>query len=253
MALQYLIFDLMLITITQQGKSMKIVEFLVKLVKIVYFLLLLLSFFLPYIVAVITYPETSVMEFVLFWLIGASFFSINIIIMEGRIDKFLTRKYGKTWPRVLTLTLILTSCLIFFGSVIIIFNNDIHREVGKNNLNTPIAAPKIESPDTSSPSGLPPILSIENIRFSQKVLDADETATLSIDIKNVGRGDARDLIIHLKSDFQGLSFPQITPVPPIPKKIGQQTIDIQVKGKTDLSTGKAKIEIYLYKNRGSAF
>ena len=93
--------------------------------------------------------------------------------------------------------------------------------------------------------GLPPILSIENIKFSEKVLDADETATLSIRIKNVGRGDARDLTIHLKSDFQGLSFPPITPVPPIPKKTGEQTVDIHIKGKSNLSTGKAKIEIYL--------
>ena len=98
--------------------------------------------------------------------------------------------------------------------------------------------------DTSSTSVLPPVLSIENIKFSEKVLDAGETAMLSIHIKNVGRGDAKDLTIRLKSNSQGLLFPEITPVPSIPKKIGQQTVDINVRG-AGLSNGKAKIEIYL--------
>ena len=71
----------------------------------------------------------------------------------------------------------------------------------------------------------------------------------SYTIKNDGPGDARDLTIHLKSDSQELSFREITKVPTIPKKIGEKTgektIDIEVKGKNNLPTGKAKIEIYL--------
>lgn len=100
--------------------------------------------------------------------------------------------------------------------------------------------------DTSPPPpGFPPILSIGDIIFSENVLDANETATISIHIKNIGRGDAKDLTVHLKSDFQGLSFPSITKVPTIPKKTGQQKVDIHVKGTTNLSTDKAKIEIYI--------
>ncbi len=149
----------------------------------------------------------------------------------------------KTWlTSICALTLI--------GSMIFVYHYAIPREkLEKHQLNTPnvapITTPKLENTDISSTSALPPILSIENIRFSEKVLDAYETATLSIRIKNIGRGDARDLTIHLKSNFQGLLFPPITPVPSIPKKTGQQTVDIQVKGTADLSTGKAKIEIYL--------
>ena len=149
------------------------------------------------------------------------FFVTNLA--KNAIDEFLTRKLGKTWMRALTVAICVTPLIVsvIFGQW------------------------QLENTDTSSTSALPPILSIENINFSEKVLDADETATLSIHIKNIGRGDARDLTIHLKSNFQGLLFPPITPVPSIPKKTGQQTVDIQVKGTTDLSTGKAKIEIYL--------
>lgn len=218
---------------------MKIVK---SLVLWVYFSLLILSFFIGMIIMFSFDGENP--QSLFFGLIFGLIFCTNVA--QDSIDKFLTRKLGKTWARALTVTICVTPFLILIGSVI--FVNQwwyTERKVRKNHLNTPITAANSENTDTFSTSALPPILSIENIKFSEKVLDADEIATLSIHIKNIGRGDARDLTIHLKSNFQGLLFPQITPVPSIPKKTGQQTVDIHVKGTADLSTGKAKIEIYL--------
>lgn len=104
---------------------------------------------------------------------------------------------------------------------------------------------KSENVDDSSTPTLPPIIKIEDIKFSEKVLDAGETATLSIRIKNVGSGDARDLTIELSSNMEELVFPQTTDVPTIPKKVGEQTVHIQIKGGTHLPTDKARIDIYL--------
>ena len=238
---------------------MKIMEFLEILVQIVFILLILLGFYMLFIADIIFRHGNKDSIYGYKVLIIALFIAFLMVIyyrvaedhMTWRyrsygIDKFPTRILGTAWGRALYATTVVTSCiLISIGSVILLVNGIPREKLEENYLNTPITAPKIESPDTASTSTLPPILSIEKIRFSQKVLDADETAMLSIHIKNVGRGDARDLTIHLKSNFQGLSFPQITPVPSIRKKTGQQTVDIHVKGTADLSNGKAKIEIYL--------
>ena len=91
----------------------------------------------------------------------------------------------------------------------------------------------------------PPILSIEEITFSEGVLDADETATLSIRIKNVGPGDARNLNVKLSSTSQGLTFPVSTRVPTIPKQGGEKTVNIQVTGTLDLPTATATLDIRL--------
>ena len=48
-----------------------------------------------------------------------------------------------------------------------------------------------------------PVLSIEEITLSKSVLDAAETATLSIRIKNVGPGDAHNLRVNLSSTSRG--------------------------------------------------
>ena len=99
--------------------------------------------------------------------------------------------------------------------------------------------------DFSPTLGDPPILSIEHIEFSENVLDAGETATLSIGIKNVGDGDAKGVTIQLLSNSQELSFPSYTNVLMIPKGTGEQTVNIRVSGSSDLTNGEAKIEIYL--------
>ena len=95
----------------------------------------------------------------------------------------------------------------------------------------------------------PPQLEIveESSVFSENILDAGETATLSIRIQNVGSGDAKNVtiqIVMLSGNLLGLSFPKTTPVPPI-KAGGEETVSIPVKGKANLSNGKAEIQIYL--------
>ena len=99
-------------------------------------------------------------------------------------------------------------------------------------------------PSTPTPV-LPPILSIEEITFSVSVLDAAETATLSIRIKNVGPGDAHNLSVNLSSTLQGLTFPASTAVPTISKQGGEKTVNIQIRGTLDLPTATAALDIRL--------
>lgn len=99
-------------------------------------------------------------------------------------------------------------------------------------------------PSTRTPA-LPPILSIEDITFSETVLDANETATLSIRIKNVGPGDAHNLSVKLASALQELVFPNSISVPTIPKQGGEKTVEIQIQGTLDLPTTTATLDIRL--------
>ncbi|MFQ6043681.1 MAG: caspase family protein [Candidatus Poribacteria bacterium] len=100
-------------------------------------------------------------------------------------------------------------------------------------------------PILSGTAALPPILSIEEISFSERVLDAEETAELSIRIKNVGPGPARDLTIELSGGLQGLTFPTFTPVPTIDKDGGEETVKIQIVGEHELPTATATIDIHV--------
>jgi len=90
---------------------------------------------------------------------------------------------------------------------------------------------------------LPPILSIQEISFSESVLDAEETAEISIRIKNVGPGPANDLTIELSGSLQGLTFPRKTSVPTITQDGGEQTVKIKIVGEHELSTATATIDI----------
>jgi hypothetical protein len=90
---------------------------------------------------------------------------------------------------------------------------------------------------------LPPILSIQEISFSESVLDAEETAELSIRIKNVGPGAAKNLVIELSGDLQGLTFPGETSVPTIAQDGGEETVKIKIRGEHELPTAIATIDI----------
>ena len=92
---------------------------------------------------------------------------------------------------------------------------------------------------------LPPILSFEDITLSKGVLDAEETATLAIRIKNVGREDARDLKLQLSGSLTGLTFPETVDVPTIPKDGGEKTVNINIRGGLNLPTATAAIDIHL--------
>ncbi len=93
------------------------------------------------------------------------------------------------------------------------------------------------------PLGLPPILTISDITFSENVLDAEETAQLSITLKNVGPGDARNVTANLTGFLKGLSFPNKTSFPTIPANGGEKTITIGIKGGLDLPTAEALLKI----------
>ena len=101
-----------------------------------------------------------------------------------------------------------------------------------------------QKPSTPAPV-LPPVLSIEEITFSEGVLDAEETATLSIRIKNIGPGDAHNLTVKLSSTSQGFTFPVSTTVSTIPKQGGEKTVNIQIKGTLDLPIATAALDIQL--------
>ena len=96
---------------------------------------------------------------------------------------------------------------------------------------------------------LPPILSIEDITLSKGVLNAAETATLSIRIKNVGPGDAHNLSVKLASTLQSLVFPASTAVPPIPKQGGEKTVKIRIRGTLELPTATATLDIRLSESK----
>ena len=92
-------------------------------------------------------------------------------------------------------------------------------------------------------SGLPPVLSIEEVTFSEEVLYTEEMATLTVRIKNSGDGDANDAYVQLTGYLEGLSFPLQTPLPKIEKKGGVRTVEIPVKGEVDLPNSEAVIDI----------
>jgi hypothetical protein len=90
---------------------------------------------------------------------------------------------------------------------------------------------------------LPPILSIEDITFSENVLDAEESAKLSITLKNSGPGDAKDLFVELTGGINGLSFPPRSTFPIILANGGTESITIEIKGEKHLPTSEAIIKI----------
>ncbi len=92
-------------------------------------------------------------------------------------------------------------------------------------------------------NSLPPILVINDISFSEKVLDAEETAKLTLTIKNVGPGHAKDVYVKLSGYLQGLNFPAKTIFPKITANGGTETVVIYIKGSLELPTSEALITI----------
>lgn len=104
----------------------------------------------------------------------------------------------------------------------------------------------LELPKQSSKfiADLPPILTIDSYSFSEQILDANDSAALSITIRNVGPGVARDVYIKLSGTYQnGLSFPYVSPSLPITSNGGTQTITIDIVGEEELETGEAELKI----------
>ncbi len=100
-----------------------------------------------------------------------------------------------------------------------------------------------KDPVKDEPLGLPPILTISDITFSENVLDAEETAQLAITLKNVGPGDAKNVTANLTGFLQGLNFPNKTAFPTIPANGGEKTVTINIKGGLDLPNAEALLKI----------
>lgn len=100
-------------------------------------------------------------------------------------------------------------------------------------------------PKDNFTTGLPPILSISDITFSEATLDAEETAELSLTIQNIGPGDARNVSVNLSGTLTGLDFPRQTLVPTIQANGGSQTVTILVRGEFNLPTDQATLDVEL--------
>ncbi|KPA09674.1 caspase [Candidatus Magnetomorum sp. HK-1] len=100
-------------------------------------------------------------------------------------------------------------------------------------------------PSTTRETQLPPVLTIEKITFSEKVLDALEQATLSVTLKNIGPGDAHDVQAMISSDTTGIVIPHATTFPRISAKGGKHTLEIPVKAEMNLPDTRAEITIQI--------
>ena len=87
----------------------------------------------------------------------------------------------------------------------------------------------------SKQSELPPVLSITDITLSKSVLNAEEKAKLSIGIKNIGPGKARDVYVKgSNGNISGLNFPSKSYFPTIPENGGTRKIEIDIQGDINL-------------------
>jgi len=96
---------------------------------------------------------------------------------------------------------------------------------------------------TSIPKGLPPILSIAEISFSDPLLYAGESGELKVTLRNTGPGDANDVYLELYSENDQLIFEGKQSLPIIPKKNGAHTVSIPVEGKSNLQVGNASLDV----------
>ena len=92
---------------------------------------------------------------------------------------------------------------------------------------------------------LPPVLTIEKITFSEKVLDAQEKAEIAITLKNIGPGDAHDVQAILSTDTHGIVLPESIRFPVIAAKNGKHTIRVPVKTTMHLPDARAEITIQI--------
>jgi len=93
------------------------------------------------------------------------------------------------------------------------------------------------------PKGLPPILSIAEISFSEPLLYAGESGELNVTLRNTGPGDANDVYLELYSENDRLVFEDKQSLPIIPKQNGEYTVSIPVEGKPDLEVGAASLDV----------
>jgi hypothetical protein len=139
------------------------------------------------------------------------------------------------------------SCIIREITGIEIVENNNNQNTNNNNRNT-----NNEEFDEISEvdfiESLPPILSIEDISFSENILNAEEDAILTITIKNSGPGDAKNVYIELSTitTVEGLIFPKKINVPSIQKNGGTQEVEINFRGSINLANAEASLKIEVF-------
>ncbi len=90
---------------------------------------------------------------------------------------------------------------------------------------------------------LPPILLIDSLSFSKSSINAGESASLLIRIKNIGPGDAKDVYLDIKSNMTSLNFPNQLTFPLIKANGGQESIEVKIDGGINLPTSFALLKI----------
>ncbi|MBF0225829.1 MAG: hypothetical protein HQK76_10270 [Desulfobacterales bacterium] len=94
-----------------------------------------------------------------------------------------------------------------------------------------------------SPVGVPPILSIANINFSEIGIKSDETKNLEITVKNEGYGSGKDVYIELWSGTKGLIFDRKINLETIKEKNGVIQKSVSITGGPELGTGIGSIDL----------
>lgn len=107
----------------------------------------------------------------------------------------------------------------------------------------PSTNPVAQVTTKAEPVGLPPILSIEDITFSENTIDAEETAQLKVTLKNIGPGDAKDVYLNLETNLPQISFGTKNVFPTIAANGGIQTITVNLKASLELPSSMALIRL----------
>lgn len=91
----------------------------------------------------------------------------------------------------------------------------------------------------------PPLLTIQDISFDQSTLEAYETGTLKITIKNTGPGEAKNVMVSLSSLNQDLTLGSES-ISSIAANGGTQTVSIPIKAKPEIQTGTASVSVEVF-------
>ena len=92
---------------------------------------------------------------------------------------------------------------------------------------------------------LPPVLKIDCISFSKKVLNCLETANLNITLKNIGPGEARDIEAIVSTETKGIVIPNKIKFPLIKAKNGTQTISVPVTASMNVPNSHSVLNIQI--------
>lgn len=104
---------------------------------------------------------------------------------------------------------------------------------------------------------LPPLLEVSNIKFSDQNLndrlDAIENCLITFNIKNIGKGLAKNIKINVSnaSNITGVEFDKSKQINLIPSG-GEDSVQIKLKGNLELSSGNLKLSFTFSEASGFA-